>query len=352
MKALFVSLPASPKKPNALAAMIAVFALGCTTLAPSSAQAMDEAAALTPIAQAAQELRADYRLLQWKRLAQKSDRDSLIAAVLLGMANDENPAPIEGHAEVGRRLAEGFGNDPLVLFTLALACQRQADACANRRHYDELVRIDPDNAVNWLLLPNDANPGDAQLHAAAVAGEADTHLRDMLGFVRAALADQPAPATRPDIDPRELALLLRRGAADQVPMPQFRGAIEVCKGAVAQRRDDCIGLGRRLQADRSGSIVSIMVGNVLLRRLMKGSPEDSAAKQSRAQYVWMGEQLEASTAPYQEQLQDEVVAFGEWEAVQRSVERIGTARTPSSSWVPKDPQTLLMSEERTPAAAK
>jgi hypothetical protein len=350
----FAPRHASTKPSHLLAAaVIAAIAFGCASPAPARAQTMDAADPSTPpaLVKAALGMRADYRLQQWQRLSRKNDRDSLIAATLIGMANDADHQPVDGHADIEQRLARSFGRDPLAQFTLALACQVQKEPCADPGHYDELVRIEPDNAVNWLLLPNNASPSEAQLHAAAAATKADSHLRDMIRIVRAALAGQPAPAMQPGVDARELALLLRRDAADQVPLPAFRGAIAVCKPDVVKHPADCIALGHRLIDDRSGAILTRMIGVVLLRRLEKGSADDVTAKAMRARYVWLGEQLESSKAPYQERLKDEIVAYGEWEAYQRAVERLGSPRTPPANWVPKNPQTLLMSEERTPAAA-
>jgi len=352
MNALSGKRPASPLSP-VLAAVMAAIALGGGAPVPVHAQTLNAADPSTPapVIQAALDQRADYRLQQWQRLSHRNDRDSLIAAVLIGIANDADRPPIDGQAEVEQRLARSYGRDPLVQFTLALACQVQKDPCSNPGHYDELVRIEPDNAVNWLLLPNNANPSEAQLHAAAAAAKADSHLRDMIRIVRAALAGQPAPSAEPGVDPRALALLLRRDAADQVPLPAFMGAIAVCKPDAVKHPADCIALGHRLIDDRSGAILTRMIGVVLLRRLEKGSPDDVAAKAMRRRYVWLGEQLEAARVPYQERLRDEVVAYGEWEAYQRAVERLGSPRTPPADWIPKNPQTLLMSEERTPAAA-
>ncbi len=346
----------------ATAVMLAAGLLGFAGALPSpaSAKTLEEASVATPVAleQAAKDLRAEYRQQQWKRLAQNKDRDSLIAAVLLGMPNDvesldlpkemEN-RQIDGNADVEQHLANVFGRDPLALFTLALSCQMQTGPCAHPEHYDALVRIAPDNAVHWLMLPNGAAPSDAQLHAAAAAPQADTHLRDVVRILRTALANQPAPSTRPGTDPRELALLLRRNAVDQVMLAKIGTVLPMCKGVVAQRRDDCIAVGRLFVNDRSGSIVSRMIGSAMLRRLFKGMPEEIAAKQLRRDYVWGGDQLEASKVAWQEQKQNEVAVFGEWEAAERALERMGKTRTPPANWVPKNPQTLLLTEERTPA---
>jgi hypothetical protein len=349
--------PVSSPRRNALGfAVLAAIALvsAGTMSQPALAETLEEASISTPAAlkQAAQELRADYRQQQWQRLAQKTDRDSLIAAVMIGMADGDDRAAIDGNAQVAERLAQHFGGDPLALFTLALSCQMKTATCTQPQAYDALVRIAPNNSAHWLLLPNGAAPNDAQLHAAAAAPFADSHLRDIFQIVRAALADQPAPALRAGVDPRELALILRRDAVDQVPLQHFAAVVTMCKTAVGARSEDCIRLGRRLQADRSGAIISRMIGSVVLRRLEKGSPEGARAKELRRDYVYMGEQLVASKVPYEERLQNETAVFGEWEASQRAVERLGEPRTPPAGWMPKNPQTLLMSEERTPAPAK
>jgi len=341
---------------------VAVFGFIGAIPSPASAQTLEQVSASTQpaLTQAMNDLSADYRQQQWQRLAQKKDRDSLIAAVLLGMPNDVDKPAIDGNAQVEEHLARVFGHDPLALFALALSCQMQDEHCAHPEHYDALVRIAPDNAVHWLLLPKHAVPSDAQLHAAAIATQADSHLRDIFRIVRTALAHQPAPATRPGVDPRTLALLLRNNAVEQVRQPdQFGALLKTCKGATAQRRDDCIAIGRLFEADRSGSILSRMIGSTVLRRLLRGTQDEVAGKEMRREQVWLSEQLPAPdseegsvTVPYQEQLHDEVVAYGEWEAWQRAVERMGKARTPPAGWIPEDPQLLLMSDERTPATAQ
>jgi hypothetical protein len=355
MNALVPNRPVSSRRRNALSfAVLAALALGFAGSAPSFAQGAKPVSThvATPIEQAAQELQATYREEQFRRLSRNKDRDSLIAAVLLVMPGDDNRAPIDGLADAERHLASDFGRDSIALFTMALACQMQDKPCVDAQHYDELVRIAPDNAVHWLLLPHGAAPSDAQLHAAATAKQSDTHLRDIFRIVRAALAYQPAPALRTGVDPHELALELRRDALNQVMLPKFGEVLKMCKGVAGQRRDDCIAIGRLLEADRSGSILSRMVGSAMLRRLFKGTPEEVAAKELRGEYVWMGEQLESNPRPNWELLQNETVTFGEWEALKRFTKRTGATPLPPAGWIPKNPQTLLLSEERTPAPTK
>lgn len=321
---------------------------------PVQAEGMIESATPAALTQAADNQLADYRQQQWARLAAKSDRDSLIAAVLLGAPyqlgtpDEFQRQPIAGHEKVEQRLAQAYGKDPLVAFTLALSCQISAD-CVDSTRYDALVQLAPENAMHWLLLPNKGAPDDEQLHAAATAALADTHLRDMFGIVRAALAGQPAPATVSGIDAGQLALLLRRDALDLVPLPYFGSVVRLCKTPTAAQRADCIDVGRHLDADRSGSILSRMVASALLRRLSKGTPEEVTAKSLRRDYVWMGEQLEASTKPYLEQLQADTVQLGEWAALQHRVKQLTGRDTAPAGWVPNNPQTVLLPEERTPS---
>ncbi len=332
--------------------------LACAISLQAHAQAMTESGVPAALTQAADHQRADYRQQQWQRLAAKSDRDSLIAAVLLGMpyelgtADESQPQPLAGHDKVEQRLAQAYGKDPLVAFTLALSCQIPGAACTDSSRYDALVRLAPDNAVHWLMLPNGGAPNDAQLHAAAKATQADTHLREMLAIVRTALAGQKALSVPEGVDAGDLALLLRRDTTDQVPLPLFRAVVRLCKTPAVAQREECIEVGRRLEADRSGSILSRMIGSTMVRRLIKGTPEETAAKQLRREYVWMSEQLDGSPRPYLERVQADAASLGEWTAWQRATDRLVGRHTPPADWLPKNPQSLLLSEERSPAPAK
>ena len=302
------------------------------------------------VEQAAQGLHSAYRQQQWNRLAIAQDRDALIAAVLLGMPDAEEHVALKGHAQVEQRLATRFGQDPDVMFVLALACQKQGVSCG--AYYDQLTREQPDNAVNWLLVPNGGEPNLFQLRSAARAAYADTHLRLVTRVLNEALAEQPASDPADKIDSNALATKLRVNAIERVPLPSFAGAMSVCKPLALERRNDCAGLGRLLCADRDGTILAKMIGGALLRRFLKGSNEAKEAFQMRREYVWLSEQLEASDGSWRPQVQSDLGKMGEWAAVQHAVERLGKSSQPAADWVPKNPQALLLSEERTPAPAK
>lgn len=303
----------------------------------------------------AERLAGEYGQQQMRRLAKNSDRDSLIAAALIGPSNDAKREPPEGQAEVVQRLVDEYPTDSLALYTAALICHVQSQACAHEEYQTQLLRLAPDNAIHFLLVPNAGKPSRTQLHLAALAGKADTHFSALLGIVRSALAGQPAPpyGQGGTFVGNELALLLRRNEVLYVPWPNYGPTMGICNAEVASRHEDlqlqtdCSNLGRKLFSDDGDNIATRMVGSSMVRRFARGTPADAEAKALRSQYVWLNEQLpDDVTSAQQEQLQQEEVLLGEWEAYQRSAERAGVARRPPADWIPKNPEALLLSEER------
>ena len=279
--------------------------------------------------------REAFRSEQWQRLAQAQDRDSLIAAVLIGMPVGVERTAISGQAELEQRLAKNFGHDPEALFTLALACQLRATPCEN--YYERLIAIAPNNAVHWLLLPNGAAPSAAQLHSAATAAFADTQLRMMVRVVASTIGTRETDA---------LATAMRVDTIERVMLPKFGAVVELCKAPSIALKEDCIRLGRLLMDDNDGAILTKMVGGVMLRRLVIGGSAEGAAKHQRRQYVWLSEQLLGMDIAQKAQLQRDLAEMGEWPATQRAVERLGKVSSPAPEWQPKDPQSLLLPEQR------
>jgi hypothetical protein len=319
-----------------------------TATAPTTA-ASDGASSTLP--SVAVQLEADYRQQQWQRLSAKSDRDSLISAILIGLPTESQAEPMDGQAGLEKRLAETSPQDPLALFVLALACQAKPSSCLDSHYYDALVRQAPDNAVHWLLLPAGESPSDSQLHRASLANFADSHTRELSRIVRAALGELPIVVAPTGIDPRELALLQRRNTIDGLAYPSLAGVMAACRTPGQPNSADCISIARKLVTDRSGSILPTMVGSAMIRRLRKGTPEAAAAVELRRDYVWLSIEgpLNSDDAASEEAFRAETAQYGEWEAWRRRLERQGSSRKPPSSWTPPDPQVMLLAEERTPA---
>lgn len=305
----------------------------------------------------AEQLSVEYGQQQVQRLASKEDRDSLITAALLGSRN-RDPSAAGQTTLLIQQLIKSNTKDPLALYVAALICQTQTQTCTHPEYREQLLKLEPRNAINFLLLPNSASPSAEQLHAAAMAGKADSHLNSLLGIVRSALADQPAPAgTARSVDEAELALVLRRNAMADVPWPRIGPTMGLCNADVAGQpgqarlHQDCSKLGVALLADEGHSLVTRMFGGTLLRRFAKGSTAAAEALEMRRQYVWMSELPEQQSSAEQEKFHEEAAMFGEWEALQRQAERAGVARTPAADWVPKNPEFLLLPEEREPPVA-
>lgn len=293
--------------------------------------------------------KADYLQWQWQRLSKRADRDSLIAAELIGWQMTPASVHAAGQATLQGQLLSNFGNDPLALFVLSLGCQNRRPACSSREYYDSLVRVAPDNAVHWLMLPDASPPTTDQLHSAASASVADSHLPELMRILRAALEGGPMLTAPADVSDDTLALRLRHDSVDAIPLPVLAGIGPVCMAPSEGHRADCIELGRKLLTDQSGAILPRMVGSAMVRRLLKGTPEASAATERRREYVWLSEKL-PDDARSGESMQRDVASLGEWEAWLRLADRVGSPRNPPAGWVPADPRLMQLWEDRAPAA--
>ena len=158
-------------------------------------------------------------------------------------------------------------------YLAALVCQLQP-TCTSVAYVDRLTTQAPDNAVHWLLRPAAAAPDDTQLRSAAQATSAQPHLGELRAVLGTALRAPTASSAA-----------ARAAALDAIPLPRFAPALDACKQDGAARHESCIALGHTLFADTRGSILSRMIGSVLLRRLAKGTADEVAAGQFRRDYA-------------------------------------------------------------------
>jgi serine/threonine protein kinase len=306
------------------------------------------------------QLGQNFRQTQVARLLAKGDRDSLIAAVLIGVPRGAEELSSPEHEVALRRLFEGYSNDSGALYVAAMACHVQTHPCRHPEFFARLVKRFPDNAVHWVLLPSGENPTDEGLATlvmmAAKAQRFDDRHFAYADVLRAALHDQPVPDSilqpmQAVVDAADAIPSLQRDTMDNVPYPNYQDFARLCKpdsdaihrtptlaGACGQFAE----LGLR---SRNATILSRMICSVILRRLYPGSPLAAEAFAYRRQYVWLSEQVR-SLKNNRELLQQQSEQFGEWEALQRYAERAGATRTPPSDWKPANPQQLLLPEER------
>ncbi|MEO8743353.1 MAG: serine/threonine-protein kinase [Lysobacteraceae bacterium] len=310
------------------------------------------------------QLGVGYRDEQVERLAKLGDRDSLIAATLIGIPRGD-AASSSAHETVMQRLFNDYSSDALALYAVALACHVQQQPCTHADYFARLTTQFPDNAVNWVLVPSGGHPTDTLfaeniMHASAAHAFND-QLSSLFAVMRKALRDQPVPQSilqpmQAIMDESDVAPSLRRNTIDSVALPVYANWIYACKpgssamGNVAGLKKACGIVAENALHSADASILAKMISVPILRRLYKGTPTDAEAKNYRLEYVWFGTHID-STPAGKEKLLPDIIRYGEWEAWQRQAERAGFSRTPPPGWMPANPQVLLMQEERTPAAS-
>lgn len=306
------------------------------------------------------QLGEDYREAEVTRLVKAADRDSLIAAGLIGMPRGADQQSSPAHDLALRTLFTRFPNDKMALYVAALSCHVQPTPCSRSEYYDQLVSRFPDNAVHWVLAPSGATPTEdeqaSRLIQAAKATVFDDYHPAYSPLLRkvlegGAIPDSIRQPMQAVVEASDVAPSLQRYTIGSIPLPHYREVILLCKpDSPAIRRIVALHsacgtfatLGMRSPAS---SILSKMVSSSILRRLYKGTPLEFEAREYRRQYVWLSDHR--SDLPDDEELlQQDLERYGEWEAWQRQAERLGVTRTPPAGWVPSNPQLLLLAEDR------
>ena len=355
----------APDDPSAQRAVLTSF-----REALSAAGKADAVSAL--LTEIVDQLGVDYRERQVERLARVGDRDSLIAAALIGIPRGADGTSSATHDEVLQRLAAEYPSDQLALYIVALACHVQPQECLHPEYEARLTAQFPDNAVHWVLVPRGAGLDDAGVAAnvlhAARARDFDDHLSAMTSILRNALHDQQVPDSvlepmQAVVEQSEVAPSLRRNAVDNVALPNYADVMRVCKPAsvdslhIAGLRDACGTFGQKGMRSSDASIMACMVTSAIVRRLYKGTPLEAEAKEYRRQYNWLSrfiwlDEYTRKDVGNPDNLQQDIARYGEWEAWRRQAERAGTSRTPPPDWLPADPRLMMLSEERAQASIR
>ncbi len=310
------------------------------------------------------QLGADYREQQVRRLLARGDRDSLLAAALVGMprSNDKESSP--SHEAVLRTLFANYADDQIALYVVALACNAQPFACPHPEYQRRLTEDFPQNAVHFLLLPSGAKPSDAELAVliqhAAQAQYFDDELGTLMRLMRLAFDGEAVPDSirlpmEAVVGERDVAPSLRNDAFSDIFLPSYGPFVKLCNPSndevdkISGLRAACGAFAIKAMHSQHASILARMVASAMIRRLYKGTQLEAEAREYRRQYVWL-DQHRARDPGGAEELENDVIRFGEWEAWQRHAERAGIPRFPPAAWLPANPQLLLLSEERTQAA--
>ena len=287
-------------------------------------------------------------------MGRSGSRDDLITAALITFSPGAATKLRIDDSDLLKRLATEHRKDLLAVYVAALLCNTQKAPCLHPEYRQQLLKLDPFNAIHWLLVPSGDSLSSQDLQRASEATLADTHFSEMLGIVRRSLESQGLGDGAPVgwRGNKELELMLRRNEIARVPWPNYSQTIALCNvqtglSEVEASRRNCSRLGALLFEEHGRNIATKMIGGTMLRRFSRSTPAAAAAIRLRQQYVWMSEQMpEIKASEEKERLNEEEISLGEWEAYQRSAERSGVPREPPSDWVPKRPEQLLLPEER------
>jgi len=309
---------------------------------------------------------ADYRKRVTERLQARDDADSLANAAMLVWRDTADPQ----HAgRAGELLGRALALEPDNVFAWYLAsiyCTAGIGAdCAVKEAADQLVRLDGDNGFAWMLLAMSSagEPAWTALRRAATSAE----FQDYFGasYVSYAKAIEAAGVQPPRLvagvaqvlsPGSDVASTVAAYEAWAMPMPRFQQIVDLCHPDKALPADpavrgDCITVGQRM-ARVKGGLITNMIGSVIVRRLSKGTPLADEMKAIRARYVYLtevyGALSQADLLGYGHQrMQRDAIEFGELESFARVAAHFGKPVEPPADWLPRNPEALLMPEERT-----
>jgi tetratricopeptide (TPR) repeat protein len=332
------------------------------------AQAMGESGARLYVAEllsgVMEEAGAEYRRAVTAQLQSREDADSLANAAMFVWRDQTDPQRGERAAELLRRALDRDPGNRFAWYLAAIQCDTEGAVCPHPEATDQIVRLDPDNGFAHVLAAMSLQ-GERAWNAIHQAASAE-HFNDYFGasYESYAKAIEAAGVPPPGLVVG-VAQALAPGASVEgtvaeyeawaMPMPRFQRIIDHCHPdkllpADPSVRADCIAIGQRM-ARTPGGLITNMIGSAIARRLGKGTPLEMEMKAIRARYVYLTEVYstlsEAELLGYgRGRLQRDAFESGEMEAYARLAAHFGKPTEPPTGWVPKDPQTLLLPEER------
>lgn len=307
----------------------------------------------------------EYRKRVAERLQARDGADALANAAMLVWRDTSDPQHAGRAAELLKRAVASAPDNVFAWYLASIYCDADAAArCALADASQQLVRVDGDNGFAWVLLAmrSEGEAAWTALHRAATS----SGFHDYFGtsYASYAKAIESAGAEPPGLV-AGVARALAPGAsvtstvaeyeAWAMPMPRFQRIIDLCQpeklpAAHPQARADCQEIGQRM-ARAQGGLITNMIGSVIARRLGKGTPLEAEMKAVRARYLYLTDVYSALSHAEllgygPERVREDSMQFGEMEAYARVAAHFGKPTTPPADWAPKDPQALLLPEER------
>ena len=254
----------------------------------------------------------------WNELAtslagSEDAHDLLTAALVTTLPGKETTQAASRVADLLARAERAAPADPLVWWVAASRCEPAGAGCdeaqaAARTH---LLRVDPDNAVHWLLQMAQAWKAGARTEAyaalanAAAASRADDHLVALaLMIAKRIEAHPPSPAllhsNDKDAQVREFAMAGGMAVTTATTIPQWKPLLDACNApAESASAQHCLAVARLLQD--SNSMLGARIGYALEQR-MDGAARPVVTERRRqldwmiTQYARLGEDGDTTTS--------------------------------------------------------
>jgi hypothetical protein len=309
---------------------------------------------------------AGYRRSVVAALTSLATPEALIQAAMLTLHDDEIVEREQAIASLLDRAFEKAPDSAFGWYVATLYCAGERPEACPKDAARRLTEVDPSNGYAWLLLAT-TQSGDAAYASLRRAARSE-RFDDYLAATYAAYAHafEDSKVKPPQLVARPARVLAPRARVERVvaqvqsmamPFPALYNFVNLCRperiqGRDHATRDDCIEVGTRM-ARMKGGLITNMVGVAVVRRLARGTPLEAEMKALRARYVYLSEVHKALGSGAQlsydlERRQRDVQEVGELESYARIAAHFGKPTMPPADWVPDNPETLLLPEERTP----
>jgi hypothetical protein len=258
-------------------------------------------------------------------------------------------------------------DDPFVRQVAFLFCPYPDEVrCNYSKAAETLVRIEPDNMYNWLLLQmwsTDASRKRDVLHEAAKRTRFDDYLPTEQNAYSTAIDAAAIPV--PPLIARPMRLwspnerpetMIAEIEGAKAPITAWQPLVRYClpvdlNALDPQVRADCLTVGARMARSANAALIARMIGVAIVRPLAPGTPLAEEMKQLRRRYQYLGamdsklSRRQQMSYPSTRYIHD-MSTVGELEAYQHRIEYFGMPGQPPADWQPEDLDTLLSSRER------
>ncbi|WP_395683880.1 hypothetical protein [Dokdonella sp.] len=267
------------------------------------------------------------------------------------------PANVDAPAKLADLAAANPG-DLLLQWIAATPTDGKRDATA----LANVQRLDKDNAAAWALSLDDpaVDVGETLQHMAA-SHRYDEHSSEIIRIWLAAVKRHPVPAetldgvraqspqwnfSGEDIVASTAVMLAAMTSVEASP---YTGLLSACATADAQRKPMCIATARLL-FDSGYSTTTVMIGEMLLRKLDALGPDDQLRARRLAWWTESQMSIFMTGDALSQYLRDTLSTGSEIEALRLAATRAGKAEPPAD-WKSPSEKAAAKAEARKAAAA-